>query len=122
MTQIHVMMRHPDYLVFADLLAKVHDKAFCEKLTPLHYSKAVSLSWLIYECTGEMLSYKTLSAYVKAVLDETPQKINPTNATLGILAHYVNDGPVNKLKNRQEMSLYWYTYRSLMLRKMTVIS
>lgn len=115
-------MSHPDYLVFADLLAKVHNKAFCEKLTPLYYSKAVSLSWLIYECTGELLSYKTLSAYVRAVLEETPQKVNPTNATLGILAHYVSNNDDCRQKKRQEMSLYWYAYRSLMLKKMTVIS
>jgi len=115
------MMRNLDYLIFTDLLAKVHHKAFCEQLTPLHYSKAVSLSWLIHERTGELLSYKTLSAYVKAVLNETPQKINPTNATLGILAHYVNNDDLCKLKNRQEMSVYWYTYRSLMLKKMTVM-
>ncbi len=114
-------MSHPDYLIFADLLAKVHSKAFCEKLTPLYYSKAVSLSGLIYESTGELLSYKTLSAYVRAVLEETPQRINPSIATLGILAHYVNEDDNCRMKNRQEMALYWYAYRGLMLKKMIVI-
>ncbi len=100
-------MDKKDFFVFSALLSDVHAKAFGEPISRLSHSKAQSLSWLVYEATGALLSYKTLGNYVAAVLDSAPGKINPTGMTLSILACYV-EGPVKGGCN----GLAWYKYRT----------
>ncbi|HNM25272.1 MAG TPA: hypothetical protein PKL15_07575 [Saprospiraceae bacterium] len=103
-------MDKKDFFVFSALLSDVHTKAFGEPLSRLSHSKAQSLSWMVYEATGALLSYKTLGNYVAAVLESAPEKINPTGMTLSILACYVAE-PVGGRCN----GLAWFKYRSAVL-------
>ncbi len=100
-------MDQKDFRVFYALLSDVHAKAFGEPLSRLPHGKAQTLSWMVYECTGELLSYKSLSNFVAAALAGTPQAINPTGMTLSILAQFVTG-----MKASPCRSLAWYEYRS----------
>jgi hypothetical protein len=107
-------METKDFNVFCCLLSDVYRLAFGEDLTKLPHGKAQYLSWLIYEATGASLSYKTLSLYVQAALARAPKNINPTPATLSILASFVFGGgqPVEISKGP---FLAWFQYRSRLL-------
>lgn len=110
-------MEAKEFTVFRSLLSDVYSKAFGETISPLPHGKAQTLCWLIHEATGELLSYKTLSNYVHAVLDETPHTVNPSNATLAILAKYVtgHDGQNGRHEMRMGSYAPWYKYRSSVL-------
>ena len=99
-------MEKKDFSVFCALLSDVYAKAFGETLSTLPHGKAQTLSWLVFEATGELLSYKSLRNYVGAVLDNTPQKVNPTAITLSILAQYVAGSGKSS-----GGCLAWYQYR-----------
>jgi hypothetical protein len=103
-------MGEKNFSIFCILMSDVYAKAFNEPISKLKRGKAQTLSWLIFEVTGELLSYKTLHNYVLAALDTVPGKINPTDMTLSILVQFVN-GEVRQVKN----NLAWYRYRSRML-------
>ncbi|MCC7507033.1 MAG: hypothetical protein IT259_17130 [Saprospiraceae bacterium] len=105
-------MDKKDFYVFSALLSDVHAKAFGEPLSRLSHSKAQSLSWLVYEATGELLSYKTLGNYVSAVMENDPEKINPTGMTLSILAQYVGGPAISAYRG-----LAWFKYRTGMLNR-----
>ena len=104
-------MEKNDFSIFRTLLSDVHAKAFGEPLDRLPHGKAQSLSWMIYESTGELLSYKSLSNFVGAVLSNAAHRINPSSATLSILARFADDVPA-----ATRGGLAWYKYRSQALR------
>lgn len=106
-------MEKKDFCVFHALLSDVHAKAFGEPLSRLSHSKAQTLSWMVYECTGELLSYKSLSNFVAAALADMPHKINPTGMTLSILAQFVTG-----LKATSCHGLAWYKYRTEVLHQL----
>lgn len=112
-------MKPVDFFIFKRLLSEVYFKAFNEQLTQLPHGKAQMLSWVIFEQTGEMLSYKSLGNYVQAILEADPKKVNPTSATLGILAGFLrsNNNQVPNSKNRSGHSFTWYQYRTSVLRE-----
>lgn len=101
-------MDKKDFCVFYTLLSDVHAKAFGEPLARLPHGKAQTLSWMVYEATGELLSYKSLSNFVAAALADTPHKINPTGMTLSILAQYAT----GMMRATACRGLAWYRYRS----------
>lgn len=107
-------MEPKDFTIFCSLLSDVYRLAFGEDLAKLPHGKAQHLSWLLYEATGASLSYKTLSHYVQAVLSQAPKNINPTPATLSILACFVFGGgqPVESGKGP---FFAWFQYRSQLL-------
>ncbi len=111
-------MKPIDFLIFKRLLSEVYFKAFSEHLSQLPHGKAQILSWMIFEQTGELLSYKSLGNYVQAILEGTPEKINPTGATLGILAGFLRSkgGEIPRSGKRSNHSFTWYQYRSGVLR------
>ncbi len=89
-------METREFFTFQKLLHEVHQKAFGEPLSPLTYSKAQALSWLIEETTGYVLSYKTLANYAKAALGNGRMQVNPHVSTLAILVRYLtNQAPPN---------------------------
>lgn len=100
-------MQTKDFSAFRSLLADVHLKAFGEPLDKLPHSKAHSLAWIIEEETGVVLSYKTLTNYINAVLDEAPNKVNPNCTTLAVLSQFALG---EKAKN--PMPVLWYRYKS----------
>lgn len=108
-------MKDKDFTVFSDLFSQVYTKAFCEDISSLPYGKAVSLSWMIYDATGVMLSYKSLCAYAKAVLYKKSESINPNDSTLGVLTRFVSEGGTIE-KNKKELPLLWYQFRSQALK------
>lgn len=110
-------MEAKEFTVFCALLADVHSKAFGEQLTKLSYGKAQTLSWLIHEATDALLCYKTLSNFVSAVLENRPGSVNPTDATLSILAQFVAGTESNAGRQMMRMGSYapWYKYRSSVL-------
>ncbi len=99
-------MKAIDFPVFLQLLSQVHQKAFNEPLAKLPYGKSQLLSYLIFEKTGQMLSYKTLCNYVSAALSQNPEKINPNLATMGILAQFALEIP-----QIHSFSMVWYQFR-----------
>lgn len=111
-------MKPIDFSIFKRLLSEVYSKAFGETLSQLPHGKAQILSWMIFEQTGEMLSYKSLGNYVQAILEGAPEKINPTGATMGILAEFLRskDGEIPLSKKRNNHSFTWYQYRSGVLK------
>lgn len=101
-------MEQKDFRVFCTLFSDVHAKAFGEPLlSRLSHGKAQSLSWMIYEKTGELLSYKSLGNFAAAILCDAPHKINPSGMTLSILAQFVNGRAAATCNG-----LGWYQYRS----------
>lgn len=108
-------MEAKEFTVFRSLLADVCSKAFGEQqLTKLPHGKAQTLSWLIHEATGDLLSYKTLSNFIAAALEEKPQLVNPSDATLSILAQFVADEECKSDHRIMRAGAYaaWYKYRS----------
>lgn len=100
-------MQTNDFSVFRALLREVHTKAFGEPLTKLPHSKAHTLSWLIEESTGVMLSYKSLTNYINAALEGDPEKVNPNCFTLAALAQFVTGEPASR-----QMAALWFKYRA----------
>jgi hypothetical protein len=114
-------METKEFYVFRTLLADVYFKAFGEPISKLPHGKAQTLCWLIHEATGELLSYKTLSNYVAAVLADNALAINPCHATLAILAQYVTGMAPQNGRHEMRMGAYapWYKYRiSILSRSM----
>ena len=110
-------MKLIDFEVFSVLMAEIHHKAFDESIARLSYSKARLLSLLIFDTTGETVSYKSLTNYVCAILEERPDKVNPTLLTLGILSNYLlcNDGKGEHREAGLQRCADWYKYRSKVL-------
>ena len=110
-------MEAKEFTVFRSLLADVYSKAFGEHLSKLSYGKAQTLSWLIHEATGQLLCYKTLSNYVTAALESKPRSVNPTDATLSILAQFIAGTEPRVGRQMMRMGAYapWYKYRSSVL-------
>ena len=104
-------MQSPDFAVFRVLLSETHQKAFGTPLSKLNFSKAQMLSWLIYEATGELLSYKSLCNYFDAILAEQPEKINPNVSTLLILAEFATG---QHRDNKPDLVL-WTQFRKLLM-------
>jgi hypothetical protein len=109
-------MERKDFAVFSRLLSDVYAKAFGEPLSKLPHGKAQTLSWLIYDATGELLSYKSLSNYVTAALEYAPAKVNPTAMTLSILAEFASGS-----KSSSRSCLPWFQYRSAVFADLTPI-
>lgn len=107
-------MEAKEFTVFSSLLSDVYAKAFGEPISRLPHGKAQTLCWLIHEATDELLSYKTLGNYVAAVLASDPGSINPSDATLAILAQFVsgNDAQTGRHEMRAGSYAAWYKYRS----------
>lgn len=105
-------MQINEFPIFQTLLNDVHTKAFGEPLSRLPHGKAQALSWFIEEATGQILSYKTLSNYAGAVLQKTPENINPSTTTLAILVHYLRD------EMPDSSGVAWYRYRGQVLRNL----
>jgi hypothetical protein len=103
-------MQAKDFSVFRSLLAAVHSKAFGEPLSRLPHSKAHTLAWLIEEATGVVLSYKSLTNYINAVLEEKPEKVNPNCATLATLAQFATGEKASK-----QLAALWFRYRAGLL-------
>ena len=100
-------MKPNDFKTFVLLMTAVYHKAFGEQLDELPHGKAQILSWYIYEQTDRMLSYKSLGNYIRAVLDQTPESINPSATTLSILIQYLRS---QKGAGGPDKTL-WYTFR-----------
>lgn len=103
-------MKEKDFTIFRSLLSDVHTKAFGEPISKIPHGKAHTLAWLIEEATGVMLSYKSLTNYVNAVLDGDSEKVNPNCATLAVLAQFVT----GEAAGRQVAAL-WFKYRAGMI-------
>ncbi len=103
-------MQAKDFSIFRSLLTDVHAKAFGEPISKLPHSKAHTLAWLIEEATGVVLSYKSLTNYINAVLEEKPEKVNPSCVTLATLAQFATGEKAGK-----QMATLWYKYRAGML-------
>lgn len=103
-------METKDFAIFRTLLTDVHLKAFGEPLSKIPHSKAHSLAWLIEESTGIVLSYKSLTNYVNAVLEGNPAKVNPSCITLATLAQFATGE-----KAGEQLAVFWFRYRAEML-------
>lgn len=103
-------MKLNDFKAFSLLLAEVYQKAFEEKLTELQQGKSQPLSWYIYEATGRMMSYKSLSNYLKAVCHQTPDQINPSVETLSILVQFVADTAARQ-PDKTPAAVIWNNYK-----------
>ncbi len=103
-------MKINDFKVFSNLLADLHQQVFGEKMAHLPYGKSKTLSWLIFDKTGKMVSYKSLTNYVRAVLDQKPDDINPSDMTLSILTHCLLEKSMPAFSNETHV-LLWYSYK-----------
>lgn len=103
-------MQTKDFFIFRTLLTDVHSKAFGEPIAKLPHSKAHTLAWLIEESTGVVLSYKSLTNYINAVLDEHPEKVNPSCVTLATLTQFVTGEKAEK-----QLAAVWFKYRAGLL-------
>jgi hypothetical protein len=72
-----------------------------------HTARLHTLAWLIEEATGIMLSYKSLTNYINAVLEETPDKGNPSCLTLATFAQFATGAQASK-----QMAAIWFRYRA----------
>ncbi|MBC7774410.1 MAG: hypothetical protein H7246_03145 [Phycisphaerae bacterium] len=102
-------MQTKDFSVFRSLLTDVHAKAFGEPISKIQHSKAHTLAWLIEEATGVMLSYKSLTNYINAVLEENPAKVNPNCVTLATLTQFATG---EKSSKPMDSLLLWFKYRA----------
>ncbi len=109
-------MKACDFSVFCHLFSELHHKAFNEPISHLAHGKAQALSWMIFESTGESISYKSLSNFTTAVLTNTPEKINPNDFTLAIFVKFVNPSLANKANG----GVAWFLYRSKCLGNATM--
>lgn len=103
-------MQTKDFYIFRSLLSDVHTKAFGEPISKIPHSKAHTLAWLIEEATGIVLSYKSLTNYINAVLEEKPDKVNPSCITLATLAQFATGE-----KSGKPMASLWFRYRAVQL-------
>lgn len=103
-------MQAKDFSIFGTLLSDVHAKAFGEPISKIPHSKAQTLAWLIEEATGVVLSYKSLTNYINAVLEENPDKVNPSCITLATLAQFATGEQGSK-----QMAALWFRYRAGLL-------
>lgn len=103
-------MQTKDFSIFKALLSEVHFKAFGEPIAKIRLGKAQTLAWLIEEETGVLLSYKSLSNYVQAVLEGKAEKVNPNSATLAALTQYATGE-----KSAKQLAAIWFKYRAGML-------
>ncbi len=112
-------MQPLDFKVFSVLMDEVHHKAFHQSIASLSYSKARLLSLLIFDSTGESLSYKSLTNYALAVIEAKPDRINPTLFTLGILTNYLLCKSEHTGDSRVGLKACanWYDYRLQVLKK-----
>ena len=99
-----------DFSVFCALMDQVHQKAFGEPIATLNYAKSNALSWFIYETTGDIISYKTLINYTVAIAQKTPEGINPSTNTLGILVQFTEEA-AHTVPKKAPKSLLWYSFR-----------
>lgn len=104
------IMQAKDFAIFRSLLSDVHVKAFGEPISKIPHSKAHTLAWLIEEATGIVLSYKSLTNYINAVLEEAPDKVNPSCLTLATLAQFATGAQASK-----QMATLWFRYRAGLL-------
>lgn len=104
-------MSSTEYAIFCALMQAVHEKAFNEPLASLPFRKATALGFLIEEVTGQLISYKTLTGYGKAVLSNNPDGVNPNISTLDILACFVKNEHTGKC------GLAWYHFRDTEIKK-----
>ncbi len=100
-------MQPNDFTVFKNLLSDVHAKAFGEPLAPLPHGKANALAWFIQDSTGVLLSYKSLSNYANAVLEKTPERVNPNGSTLAALTQFATGERAGK-----RAAALWFKYRA----------
>lgn len=100
-------MQALDFHVFKSLLNEVHSKAFGEPIAKIRHSKAQTLAWIIEEETGVMLSYKSLTNYVNAVLEGHSEKVNPNYTTLAVLTQFVTGE-----KPEKQLAAFWFKYRA----------
>lgn len=103
-------MKEKDFTIFRSLLSDVHTKAFGEPISKIPHSKAHTLAWLIEEATGVVLSYKSLTNYINAVLEENPEKVNPSCVTLATLAQFATGEEAGK-----QVAALWFKYRAGMM-------
>jgi len=106
-SNLNPIMQTKDFAIFRSLLTEVHAKAFGEPISKIPHSKAHTLAWLIEEATGIMLSYKSLTNYINAVLEEDPDKVNPSCLTLATLAQFATGAQASK-----QMAAIWFRYRA----------
>ena len=103
-------MQTKDFSVFQSLLQDVHAKAFGEPIARIPHSKAHTLAWLIEDATGVILSYKSLTNYFNAVLEDQPEKVNPNCVTLATLTQFVTGEKANT-----RLAAIWFKYRAGLL-------
>ncbi len=103
-------MQTKDFYVFQSLLSDVHAKAFGEPISKIQHSKAHTLAWIIEEATGVLLSYKSLTNYINAVLEEAPDKVNPNCVTLAALTQFATGEKTSK-----QGPTLWFKYRAGLL-------
>ena len=103
-------MQTKDFSIFKALLSEVHQKAFGEPIAKIRHGKANTLAWIIEEETGVMLSYKSLTNYVNAVLEGQAEKVNPNCATLAALTQFATGE-----KPEKQLAAIWFKYRAGML-------
>ena len=104
-------MKACDFSVFSNLFSELHFKAFNEPLSHLAHGKAQALSWMIYESTGESISYKSLCNFATAVLTNSPEKVNPNDFTLSIFVKFIHSA----MSTHGNGSVAWFLYRGRFL-------
>jgi hypothetical protein len=100
-------MKCTDFAAFRILFSNCHQTAFGEPMNDFNHQKSQTLSWLIFERTGVMLSYKTLTNYAKAILEDDPSRVNPNLSTLTALLKFKGE-PVES----QPAYICWLKFRS----------
>ncbi len=100
-------METNDFRAFCALLSDIHVKAFGGTVSKLNYRKSRTLSWLIFEATDVMLSYKTLCNFYEAVINKKPSGVNPNISTLATLVRYLQ-----QTDNGLQPLLVWFRYRN----------
>jgi hypothetical protein len=108
-------MKASDFFVFCNLFSELHFKAFNEPLGHLPHGKAQALSWMIYDSTGETISYKSLSNFATAVLTNSPERVNPNDFTLAIFVKFICPSFGHNTKG----GIAWFLYRSRFLENAT---
>lgn len=107
------LMLPNDFRAFRCLMQKVYTKAFGATALTLNFAESRALSWLIYEKTGELISYKSLINYSKAIHLNHPESLNPSANTLGILAHFVGIEAAEAPVATAPKAILWYHFRKL---------
>ncbi len=106
------MMITTDFRAFCCLMQKVYTKAFGTPAHTLNFAESRALSWLIYENTGELISYKSLMNYSKAISQNTPEALNPSANTLGILAQFAGaEITETNTAAAPPKAILWYNFR-----------